>query len=70
MVDLAFGIAKRHLGVMISSPEDDILLYAWLKRYLNNKKLEKKIERQQISKEKARLPFPGFKTSWQDANIR
>lgn len=53
MEEFAFGIAKRHLGVMISTPDDDVLLNATLKKYSANDKSGKKIEQPQIPKEKA-----------------
>jgi len=62
MEGFAFGVAKRHLGVMISiMPEEDALLNARLKKYLSNKKPEEKIAQKQISTKK---------TTRQDLNKR
>jgi hypothetical protein len=45
MEDFAFGVAKRHLGVMISTSEDEELMFeTTFKKYAVNKPAEKKKE--------------------------
>lgn len=48
MEDFTFGVAKRHLGVMISTSEDDILLNTTLKKYSH-----KKVDQHKSQKEKS-----------------
>lgn len=57
MEDFAFGIAKRHLGVMISvMPEEDALLNTRFKKYLSNKKPQRVIAQQHTSEHKTIQP--------------
>jgi hypothetical protein len=45
MEDFAFGVAKRHLGVMISTSEDEELMFQTIfKKYIASKRAEKKKE--------------------------
>lgn len=49
MEDFAFGVAKRHLGVMISTSEDEELMFETLfKKYIGSKATEKKKEVEKI----------------------
>jgi hypothetical protein len=52
MEDFAFGIAKRHLGVMISTGEDEELMYTTpFKKYVKGKKEVAAVAEQQVSEE-------------------
>lgn len=52
MEDFTFGVAKRHLGVMISTSEDEELMFEIpFKKYIAGKRAEKKKEIQTTPKE-------------------